>query len=166
MNAAQTDQPAVRLTRTIAAPPERVFRAWLDPDVLRRWLAARSMSVTRAEVDERPGGRLSIWQADATGEAAGGFESEIVELVPHERLVFSWRFVGPQRETDPGLDSRLTVTVRPVDGGTELTLVHERLAALRAAMPHVADRVEMGWAMALDKLAAAVGEPSAARVGG
>jgi uncharacterized protein YndB with AHSA1/START domain len=146
----------VRLNRTIAAPPERVYRAWLDPDVLRRWFAAGDKSVTRAEVDERPGGRFSIWQADATAADAGGFDAEILELVPNERLVFDWRFVGPQRETAPGLDSRLTVTLRVVPEGTQLTLVHERLEPLREAMPHVAERVSAGWESALDNLAGVV----------
>ena len=147
-----TADTAVRLTRTIAAPPARVYRAWLDPELLRQWMAAGNNSVLRAEVDERPGGRLSIWQT-AAGEDSGGFECEIVELVRDERIVFTWRFVGPQRE-DPGADSHLTVTLREVPEGTELTLVHARLGALRAAMPYTADKVEAGWAMALDNLEA------------
>ena len=144
---------AVRLNRVIAAPPSRIYRAWLDPELLRRWFAAGSMSVTRAEVDERVGGVFRIWQA-SDGEDAGGFESEIVELVPDERIVFNWHFVGPER--DPDAVSRLTITLREVDGGTELTLVHERLGALRAALPEVADRVATGWALALDNLARVV----------
>jgi uncharacterized protein YndB with AHSA1/START domain len=154
MSTVTTEGTAVRLTRTISAPPERVYRAWLDPELLRRWLAPGTMTVTRAEVDERPGGRLSIHQADATEAGIGGMESDILELEPNRRIVFTWRFVGPQRELDPALDSRLTVTFAPVDEGTELTLVHERLDALFAAMPHLTDKVEPGWALVLDKLGA------------
>jgi uncharacterized protein YndB with AHSA1/START domain len=72
----------VRLQRTIAAPPARVYRAWLDPDLLRRWLAPGSMSVKRAEGEERVGGTYRIWQADEHGEDVGGFEWELLELVP------------------------------------------------------------------------------------
>jgi hypothetical protein len=53
----------------------------------------------------------------------------------------------------------LTITLREAPGGrTALTLVHERLDALRAAMPYVADNVGLGWEMALDKLAGTIGE--------
>jgi uncharacterized protein YndB with AHSA1/START domain len=147
---------AVRLQRTIPAPPERVYRAWLDPELLSRWMAPGSLNVTRAEVDERVGGRYRIWHADLEGEV-GGFEAELLELVPGERIVLRWGFVGPDRLAGPTFDSLLTVTLREAPGGaTELTLVHERLDALRNALPEVADKVGVGWELALDKLAEAL----------
>jgi uncharacterized protein YndB with AHSA1/START domain len=152
-----TVMTAVRLQRTIPAPPEQVYRAWLDPAFLTRWMAPGSLEVTRAEVDERVGGRFRIWQAGPQGEA-GGFEAELLELVPNERIVLRWGFVGPDRTAGPVYDSLLTVTVREAPGGTELTLVHERLDALREAMPDVADSVGTGWEMALDKLVATLQE--------
>ena len=150
----------VRLERTIPAPPAQVYRAWLEPDLLRRWMAPGSMTVTRAEVDERPGGRYQIWQEDS-GHEAGGFEAELLELVPDERLVFRWGFAGPQRTAGPVFDSRLTVTFRedPV-GSTLLTLVHEQLGELAAAMPGVAENVGPGWDSALGKLATAFAPPA------
>ena len=62
--------------------------------------------------------------------------------------------VGPRRGDGPTFDSLLTVTLdgKP-DGGTALTLVHERLEELAAAMPQVADGVAPGWQSVLDKLA-------------
>jgi uncharacterized protein YndB with AHSA1/START domain len=66
-----TDYPAVRLQRTIPAPPERVYRAWLDPELLRRWLAPSSWEVTDVEVDERVGGHYRIWQRSPDGEVGG-----------------------------------------------------------------------------------------------
>jgi uncharacterized protein YndB with AHSA1/START domain len=146
----------VRLARTIQAPPARVYRAWLDPDMLRRWLAPGSMSVTRVEGDARVGGTYRVWQADEHGQDVGGFEWELLELVPDERIVFLWRLVGPDRLADRAHDSRLTVTLRGLpDGATELTLVHDRLDAFGAAMPEIAELVGPGWEMALDKLVAA-----------
>jgi uncharacterized protein YndB with AHSA1/START domain len=148
---------AVVLQRTFAAPPERVFRAWLHPEVLARWMAPGSLRVTHAEVDERVGGRLRVFHAGADGRDAGGFDAEIVELSPNERIVFNWAFVGPDRVADPALDSRLTVTFAPApDGRTAVTLVHERLDALTAARPEVGRNVETGWGLALDELADAV----------
>jgi uncharacterized protein YndB with AHSA1/START domain len=145
---------AVRLERTIPAPPHKVYRAWLDPELLRRWLAPGGLEVDRVEVDERVGGHFRVWQADS-GTDAGGFECELLELAPDRRIVFRWGFVGPGRTAGPVYDSLLTVTLREApDGGTALTLVHERLEELAAAMPHVAGNVGPGWEMVLDKLAA------------
>lgn len=153
-----SQQTAVRLTRKIAAPPAQVYRAWLDPEILRGWLAPASLSVREVEVDERVGGRHRTWQVGPDGEDLGGFDSTITELVPGERIVFEWRFVGPERVADPSHDSRLTIELRDAPGGeTELTLVHDRLEALHEAMPEVADNVGRGWGMALDKLEAACG---------
>jgi uncharacterized protein YndB with AHSA1/START domain len=148
-----TVMTAVRLQRTIPAPPDRVYRAWLDPDLIRRWLAPAGLEVTRAEVDERVGGHYRIWHADAHG-GVGGFDAEVLELVPNERIVWRWGFVGPDRLAGPTYDSLLTVTLRAApDGSTELTLVHERLDDLREARPDIAEGVGPGWEMALDKLA-------------
>lgn len=153
-----TQDTAVRLQRTIPADPARVFRAWLDPEMLVQWMAPRGHGVTRAEVDPRPGGRYRIWQEGPDGEPAGGFECELLELVPDERLVARWAFVGPDRLEGPGFDSLLTVTLRPAPGGaTELTLVHERLEAFMAAMPEPSGQVQAGWEGALDKLTTALG---------
>lgn len=150
------EHAVVRLQRTIPAPPDQVYRAWLEPDLLRRWLAPASLTVTRAEVDERVGGHHRIWQAGADGDV-GGFESELLELVPNQRIVLRWGFVGPERIADPAHDSRLTITLREApDGATALTLVHERLDALDAAMPGMAENAARGWGMALDKLAATI----------
>lgn len=150
----------VRLERLIPAPPGQVYRAWLDPELLRRWLAPGSMTMSRAEIEEWPGGSYRIWQEDS-GRDAGGFEAELLELVPDERLVFRWGFVGPERTEGPVFDSRLAVTfAADGDGGTLLTLVHEQLGDLAAALPGVAEQVGPGWNAALAKLAAALGPPA------
>lgn len=153
-----TEHAAIRLQRIISAPPERVYRAWLEPELLQRWMAPGSTQVARVEVDERVGGRYRIWQENAGGDV-GGFECELLELVPSERIVWRWGFVGPARTDGPTFDSRLTVTLRDAPGAsTELTLVHEHLDALRHAMPDVADSVDPGWAAVLDKLAETVNQ--------
>ncbi|HEX8033630.1 MAG TPA: SRPBCC domain-containing protein [Ktedonobacterales bacterium] len=148
----------VRLERAIPAPPHKVYRAWLDPDLLRRWLAPGGLEVTRVEIDERVGGHYRVWQADS-GSDVGGFDCELLELVPDQRIVYRWGFVGPERRDGPAYDSLLTITLRETPkGATLLTLVHERLEELAAAMPHVAENVEPGWDLVLEKLTATVGE--------
>ena len=149
--------PVVRLERVIPASANDVYRAWLDPDLLQRWLAPGGITVERAEVEARVGGRYRIWHADS-GVHIGGFECEIVELVPDARIVFQWGFVGPERTAGPVYDSLLTITLRAVSrDATMLTLVHERLDNLAAGMPHVADNVEVGWELVLEKLAVILG---------
>src|ERR1700737_377930 len=114
------EQAVVRMHRTIPAPPERVYRAWLEPELLRRWLTP-GLAVTRVEVDERVGGHWRIWQGDADGEV-GGFECELLELVPAQRIVLRWGFVGPERLAGPAFDSLLTITLSDEhNGGTALT---------------------------------------------
>ena len=146
-------RPVVRIERVITASPHDLYRAWLDPDLLQRWLAPGGITVERAEVEARVGGRYRIWHLDS-GVRIGGFECEIVELVPDERIVFKWGFAGPERTAGPVYDSLLTITLRSAPrNATVLTLVHERLDDLAAGLPHVANQVEAGWKLVLEKLA-------------
>jgi uncharacterized protein YndB with AHSA1/START domain len=112
---------------------------------------ARRQEVTRVEVDERPGGYWQTLKADS-GTVVGGFDSELLELAPDQRLVFRWGFIGPQRRQGPSFDTRLTVTLRADPPGTALTMVHEDLAELAAAMPEIAASVGPGWEALLAKL--------------
>jgi uncharacterized protein YndB with AHSA1/START domain len=147
-------ETVVRIERSISAAPERVYRAWLDPGLIGRWMAPGDLRVSDVHIEERVGGRYRISQADAGGER-GGFDCEIAELVPNERIAFRWGFFGP--EGIDQYDSLLTVSFREApDGTTSLLLVHERLEQLSSAMPDVAAKVELGWGLALDKLPAAL----------
>jgi uncharacterized protein YndB with AHSA1/START domain len=104
------------------------------------------------------GGYFRVWHA-RSGIEAGGFDCEIRELVPDRRIVFRWGFVGPERRKGPAYDSLLTITLREMpEGRTALTLLHERLDELAAAMPDVADNVENGWELVLEQLARLLGE--------
>jgi uncharacterized protein YndB with AHSA1/START domain len=146
--------PAVHLERIISASPAEVYDAWLDPETLRLWLAPGGIQISKAEVDRRVGGRYRIWHT-AERLNAGGFECEIAELIPDRRIVFRWGFIGPARTNGPIYDSLLTIDVEGTsEGMSRLTLVHERLDELAAALPHVAEQVTGGWESVLAKLAA------------
>lgn len=148
-------QASVRLERRFEAPPDRVYEAWLDPDLARRWLSPGETGVAAAEIEARVGGCYRIWHEDG-GVPIGGFDGEVVELVPAQRIVLRLGLAGPEREAGPVFDSRLTILLAEAEGGgTDLTLVHERLDDLRAARPEIADAVGRGWELALDKLDAA-----------
>ena len=151
-----TQVTEVRIERSISGSPERVYRAWLDPALISRWMAPGDLRVADVQIEERVGGRYRISQADAGGER-GGFDCEIAELVPNERIAFRWGFFGP--EGIEQYDSLLTVSFREAPGGTTLlSLVHARLERLSSAMPDVAANVGLGWEMAIDKLSATLAD--------
>jgi uncharacterized protein YndB with AHSA1/START domain len=118
----------VRTERVFPAPADRVYRAWLDPELVRQWLAPGTQEVIR--------------------------DAKIIERIPDQRLVFRWGFIGPERRQGPYFDTLLTVSFHPEpSGGTTVRLTHEHLDELAAAMPEIAANVGTGWEAVLDKLA-------------
>jgi uncharacterized protein YndB with AHSA1/START domain len=129
----------VRIERHIAAPPERVFAAWLDPSSMARWLSP--VGHAEAEVDPTVGGRLRVTMIGEGRriEHAGVYR----EVEPHRRLAFTWQ--SPYTGSSPSL---VTIELTARDGGTDLVLIHEFLPA---------DAVEShsnGWGAMLNRLAA------------
>ena len=138
-------QFAVALERVIRAPRPKVYRAFLDPSLLEQWMGPDGFSVTVATVDERVGGEHKVEMLDRDGDHHA-FDSTILELVPDERIVMSWRF-APGAE-----DTLLTVTFRDAEGGgTDLRLEHERITL---TPPLDSQSVDAGWSQTLAKLAA------------
>jgi uncharacterized protein YndB with AHSA1/START domain len=136
---------AVALDRVIAAPRAKVYRAWLDPEVLARWMGPDDFSVVVATVDERIGGRHVVELIDAGGEPHT-FTSVIEDLVPNERIVLTFRF------HPTGSETLLTVTFSDAEGGgTRLRLQHERIAGEHALTD---ENVNAGWSQTLAKLQA------------
>jgi uncharacterized protein YndB with AHSA1/START domain len=144
---------SVELQRTIPASPARVYRAWLDPELLLRWAAPVEYEAVRVEVDERVGGHYRCWHVDAQGWDVGGYDCEILELVPDERIVLRWQFVGPDRSPLADASSRLTIALRPVPpDACELTLVHDRLDGLERRLPGMTDATRRGWSGTMIRL--------------
>jgi uncharacterized protein YndB with AHSA1/START domain len=138
MNAALSDA-AVVVRRTIAAPADILFDAWLDPIALASWMRPGTVRSTTATVDARVGGRYEIIM---TGEA---------EVFPHHgvyraidrprRLVFTW--LSPHTEHRETL---VTVDFIPQGERTEVVVTHEQLPA--SALP----AHSRGWTGALERL--------------
>ena len=136
---------AVALTRTIAAPRSRVYRALVEPELLARWMCPPSFAVSVANVDERVGGVHRVEMLGPDGERHV-FDSVIRELVEDERVVLTFKFAPDAEET------LLALTLRDAPGGgTELRLEHERITL---APPLDERSVDAGWNGALDKLQA------------
>lgn len=112
--------------RVVAAPPERVFRAFVEPDALAAWLPPDGMTGVVEQLDARPGGRYRIVLTYVDGGGHGKTtadadvtEGTFVEVVPGERVVHDVVFVSD----DPafGGTMRMTWSLEPVDGGTRVT---------------------------------------------
>lgn len=139
---------AVQLRRTIAAPRAEVYRAFLDPELLARWMCPGEMAVVTASVDERVGGRhvVDMLWGDGTRLA---FESVIRELVPDERIALDFTFVGAGHPPD---ETRFTATFADAgEDATEVCLEHERVPLVPPMDP---GSVDEGWTSVLDKLQA------------
>ena len=128
----------------IEASPETVFAFLTEPDKILQWMGVE------ATFEARPGGAFRC-NVDGVNVAAG----EVIEVVPHSRLVYSWGWEGG--ETLPPGASRVEITLEEVDGGTTLKLRHSGLTESLAA------RHGEGWDHFYARLAivAAGGDPGA-----
>jgi uncharacterized protein YndB with AHSA1/START domain len=96
-------KPSLTLKRRIEAPPEKIFRAWTEPEKITRWFGPGKVEVLHAEADARVGGRYRIVARSPNGEqheVSGTYR----EVVPNEKLVFTWAW-----RSTPERESRVTV---------------------------------------------------------
>lgn len=136
------ERPSVNFTRHYKASPEKVWRAWTDPQALARWFGPDPDSVVSvADLDVRVGGRYHI-RFGAPGGEVHDVSGVYQEVVPTQKLVFSWAW-----KSTPERVSQVTVMLRPWDGGTELTFVHEKFFDQAARDGH-----NQGWTGAFAKL--------------
>ncbi len=137
----------IRLHRVLRAPPGRVYRAFLDPDALAKWLPPNGFTGKVHQLDARVGGTHRMSFTSLASGASHSFGGRYLELVPGERIRYTDAF------DDPGLPGEMqcTVTLRKVSCGTELEVVQEGVpAAIPAEMCH------LGWQESLSLLAALV----------
>jgi uncharacterized protein YndB with AHSA1/START domain len=113
----------VQFHRVLRASPERVYRAFLDPEAMVKWLPPHGFTGKVHQSDPRVGGTYKMSFTNFTSGHSHSFGGEYLELVPHERLRWSDRF------DDPNLPGEMTVTVtlKKVSVGTEITILQEGL---------------------------------------
>jgi hypothetical protein len=152
MTAEAEDRGIVRIERAIPAPPHRVCRAWLDPELVRPWLAPGRQEVTRVEIDDRPGvglpdlerrgrrdrRRLRLRTAGTGPRPQAGLPLWLRRPAAQARPV---RRHAPDRQLPPR-----------TSGATTVKLAHDRLYDLAAAMPAIAVNVGPGWEAVLANL--------------
>ena len=133
----------VRLHRVLRAPPERIYRAFLDPDAMAKWLPPNGFTGKVHEMDARVGGRHRMSFTNFSTGHSHFFGGEYLELVPHERIRYTDTFDDPDL---PGT-MQVTVTLKQVSCGTELNVVQE-------GIPDVipAEACYLGWQESLTLL--------------
>ena len=134
----------VRLHRILATKPEKVYRAFLEPDAMAQWLPPNGFAGTVHHLDAKVGGKYRMSFRNFTTGQSHSFGGEYIELVPNERLRYTDRFDDPNL---PG-EIQVTVTLKPVAVGTELHIVQE-------GIPDVIppEACYLGWQQSLQKLA-------------
>src|SRR6188768_1394555 len=111
----------VRLHRVLRAPAERIYRAFLNPEAMAKWLPPNGFTGKVHQMDAKVGGTFRMSFTNFTTEESHSFGGEYLELVPNERLRYTDKFDDPNL---PGV-MQTTVTLKTVSVGTEITIVQE-----------------------------------------
>jgi uncharacterized protein YndB with AHSA1/START domain len=134
----------VRFHRVLRATPERVYRAFLDPDAKAKWLPPNGFTGKVHEMDAKVGGAYRMSFTNFTTGEKHSFGGKYLELVPHERIRYTDKFDDPNL---PG-EMQATITLKKVFCGTELSIVQE---GLPDAIP--VEGCYLGWQDSLTLLA-------------
>ena len=134
----------VRLHRVLATTPQKLYRAFLEPDAVAKWLPPNGFACTVHHLEARVGGSHKMSFRNFTTGNGHSFGGRYVELVANERLRYTDKF------DDPNLPGEMTVTVslKQVLVGTELTIVQD---GVPDAIP--VEACYLGWQQSLENLA-------------
>lgn len=136
----------IEVTRLIRAPAERVYNAFLDADALAKFLPPAGYTATFDHADGEVDGTFHGTFRSLDKSDVHSFGGEYVELVPHERIVYTEAFDADAPELQG--EMTVTITLEEVDGGTEVTVHHAGIPKTLAT-----EGAQEGWAMSLENLA-------------
>jgi uncharacterized protein YndB with AHSA1/START domain len=139
-----TDTNTIRLHRVFKAPPERVYRAFLDPTAMVKWLPPNGFTGEVHHMDAKVGGSYKMSFKNFSTGNSHSFGGEYLELVPNERIRNTDKFDDPNM---PG-EMQNTITLKPVSVGTEVSIVQEGVPAFIPA-----EACYLGWQESLKLLA-------------
>ena len=134
----------IRLHRVVRAPAERLYRAFLDPDAMAKWLPPHGFTGKVHEMDARVGGGYRMSFTHFASGQSHSFGGRYVELTPHERIRYTDKFEDPAM---PG-EMQVSISLRKVDCGTELEIVQE---GVPSEIP--IENCYLGWQESLSLLA-------------
>ena len=134
----------VRLHRVLRAKPEKVYRAFVEPEAIARWLPPNGFTCKVDQLDVRVGGKFRMAFRNFSTGNGHSFGGTYSEVVPGERLRYSDKF------DDPNLPGEMvtTVTLRAVSCGTDIDVVQEGIPAMIPT-----EMCYLGWQDSLDHLA-------------
>ena len=134
----------VKLHRVLLATPERIYRAFLDPDAMAKWLPPNGFTGKVHHMDARVGGSYKMSFTNFTSGKGHSFGGTYLDLVPHERIRYTDKFDDPNL---PG-EMETTVLLRPVACGTEVNITQD-------GIPEVipVEMCYLGWQESLAQLA-------------
>ena len=116
----------VRLHRVLKAPPERVYRAFITPAALAKWIPPHGFTCTVHQMEAKVGGSFKMSFTNFTTQHSHSFGGEYLEMIPNELLRYTDVFDDPNL---PGL-MQVTVSLKPIFCGTELNIVQEGIPDL------------------------------------
>jgi uncharacterized protein YndB with AHSA1/START domain len=134
----------VRLHRVLRAPPDRVYRAFTDPDAMVKWIPPNGFTGKVHLWEPRVGGQHKMSFTNFTTGSSHSFGGEFLELVPNERIRYTDKFDNPMLAGD----MTVTVSLQEVSCGTELNIVQEGLPSVIPLEP-----CYLGWQESLTLLA-------------
>ncbi|HEV8360194.1 MAG TPA: SRPBCC family protein [Candidatus Thermoplasmatota archaeon] len=138
----------LRLQRVFKAPAERIYQAFLDPDALAKWSPPHGFTGHVHHLDARVGGTFRMSFSTINRSFTHFFGGTYLELKPHERIVHTDKFEGDDPVFPSDHEMIVTITLRTVEGGTEVTIVQENIPPGPAA-----EGAPEGWKQSLDNLA-------------
>ncbi len=133
----------IHLHRVIAAKPEKVFRAFVEPDAIASWLPPFGFLCTVHELDAKVGGKHRMSFRNFTTGNSHSFGGKYLEIVPGQKLVYTDSFEDPNM---PG-EMKVTVTFKAVSCGTEMTVEQANLPGFIPV-----EQCYLGWQESLQKL--------------
>ncbi|MCC8432980.1 SRPBCC family protein [Reyranella aquatilis] len=139
-----TETGTVRLHRVLTAPPERIYRAFLDADAMCKWLPPHGFTGHVHSMDARVGGSYRMSFTNFSSGNSHSFGGTFVELVPNERIRHTDKFDDPNL---PG-EMQTTIVLRKVKVGTEVEIVQEGIPAVIPT-----EACYLGWQESLTLLA-------------
>ena len=134
----------IRLHRVLRAPPERVYKAFVDADGMAKWLPPNGFTAKVHHMEAKVGGTFRMSFTNFTSGKSHFFGGEYLELTPHERVRYTDRFEDPNL---PG-EIHVTATFKKVSCGTELNIVQEGVPSVIPA-----EACYLGWQESLELLA-------------
>lgn len=135
---------SIQLHRIISAPPERVYRAFIDPDAMVKWLPPHGFTGKVHQIDARVGGSYKMSFTNFSTKHSHSFGGKYIEMKPNELLKYADKFDDPNMQGE----MQVTISFRKVMCGTEIKITQEGIPEMIPA-----EMCYMGWQQSLNLMA-------------